>query len=62
MGGTAKEFYETGIEISMLQWGIDPALIPAYITSTNVPIATHDAPEPVSTIPVAFDEGDNVKI
>lgn len=38
--GTAKEFYEKGIEASMRQWGIaDAAAIKAYINGTSTPIA-----------------------
>jgi hypothetical protein len=56
MGGTAEELYNSGIEKSMIQWGItDQAAINAYRQSTNVPIATHDAPFPVTTIPVKYD-------
>lgn len=58
MGGTAEEFYNLGIEKSMIHWGItDPNVIAAYQQSTNVPIPTHDAPTPVSTVPVKFDPG-----
>jgi hypothetical protein len=56
MGGTAEELYNSGIEMSMRRWGItDAAVISAYQQSSNVPVATHDAPTPVSTIPVKFD-------
>ncbi|MEE9462547.1 MAG: SusD/RagB family nutrient-binding outer membrane lipoprotein [Bacteroidales bacterium] len=68
MGGTAEELYNSGIEMSMLYWGIDPALIGPYQQSANVPVGTHDSPnapagflgvgDPVSTIPVKFDAGD----
>ncbi len=66
MGATAKELYNDGIRNSMKFWAnglmfggatITDAQIDAYINSTNVPIATHDAPTPVSDIPVKFDEG-----
>jgi len=60
MGGPAEEFYDKGIEMSMRYWDItDSASIAAYQQSTNVPIATHDAPTPVSTIPVRFDPADD---
>ncbi len=59
MGATAQECYNNGITESMLYWGIDQADIDLYLVSTNVPIATHDAPTPVSTIPVAFNAGDD---
>lgn len=56
MGGTAEQFYNLGIEMSMRRWGItDGAAITAYQQSNNVPISTHDAPTPVSTIPVRYD-------
>ncbi len=55
MGGSAEELYNSGIEMSMKYWGIDDAAIAAYQQSANVPIATHDAATPVSTIPVKFD-------
>lgn len=43
-GGTAKSFYEKGIEASMMQWGIsDGAAIAAYTASTNTPIAVTGA-------------------
>lgn len=59
--GTAKEFYEKGIETSMRQWGItDAAAIQAYISSTTTPIALTkasghavDSP-PLSDIPVKW--------
>ncbi len=55
MGGTAKEFYESGIRNSFLQWGItdDPT---AYINSTSTPIAPGDfLNSPAMTnIPVLF--------
>ena len=42
--GTAKTFYEKGIETSMKQWGIsDPAAIAAYTASTKTPIAVTGA-------------------
>ena len=56
MGGTAEDFYNMGIEKSMMYWGItDQAAIAAYQQSSNVPIATHDAPTPISTVPVKYD-------
>ncbi len=57
MGGTPEELYNLGIEKSMQYWGIDAADIAAYQQSGNVPIATHDAPNPVSDVPVKFDAG-----
>ncbi len=42
--GTAKSFYEKGIEISLKQWGIsDPGAIAAYTASTKTPIAVTGA-------------------
>lgn len=56
MGGTAEEFYNLGIEKSLIHWGItDVATITAYQQSTNTPVATHDAPAPLTTVPVKFD-------
>lgn len=57
MGGTAEEFYEKGIELSMNTWGItDAAVITDYINSTNQPIAPDDYFDTpaLSDIPVAF--------
>lgn len=43
MGGNAKDLYETGITMSMNQWGItDGAAISAYIASDAKPIAPQD--------------------
>ncbi|GHB77812.1 SusD/RagB family nutrient-binding outer membrane lipoprotein [Persicitalea jodogahamensis] len=51
--GTAKEFYEKGIETSMKQWGItDAAAIQAYINGTTTPIAL-DAGHAVKSAPVS---------
>jgi hypothetical protein len=56
MGGTAEELYNMGIEMSMRRWGItDAGAIASYQQSNNVPIPTHDAPTPISTVPVRFD-------
>ena len=60
MSGTAEELYNKGIEMSMGCWGItDAAVIQAYQQSTSLPDTTHDAPDPVSTIPVKFDASDD---
>ncbi len=59
MGGTAKELYETGIRLSMEQWGVaDQAAVDAYISSQAKPIAPNDYMKspPVSEVPVKFDE------
>lgn len=43
MGGTAKEFYEKGIAVSLQQWGITNAdQINAYTQGTTTPIALDD--------------------
>src|SRR5690606_4425804 len=40
MGGAAEAFYNKGIEMSMLTWGVaDPAVIDTYINGTTLPIA-----------------------
>jgi hypothetical protein len=60
MNGIAEDLYNSGIRMSMHRWGItDDAVITAYQQSTNIPISTHDAPDPVSTIPVKFDSSDD---
>lgn len=55
MGGTAEDFYYAGIETSMSFWGIDSAANADYLVSTDLPDTTHDAPTPVSDIPVMFE-------
>jgi hypothetical protein len=60
MGITAEEAYNKGIEMSFgywTAWGLDMGTLAAYQQSTNVPVATWDAPTPVSTVPVRFDAG-----
>jgi hypothetical protein len=55
--GTAREFYEKGINASMRQWGItDAAAIASYTASTSTPIPLQDAVNsPAMTdIPVAW--------
>lgn len=55
--GTAKTFYEKGIETSMKQWGIsDAAAISAYTASTKTPIAVTGAvvSPALSDIPVVW--------
>jgi hypothetical protein len=60
MDGTAEDLYYSGIEMNMYRWGItDTAVIGAYQQSTSIPVSTHDAPYPVSTIPVKFDASDD---
>ncbi len=67
MGGTAKELYEKGIKASFDEWGYTDYLNLAgenYITSDRVPASPGSdlsSPEtiipPVSTVPVAFQDG-----
>ena len=57
MGGTAKELYETGIEMSLRTWGItDASAISAYINSNKVPSAPggYFHSPAVADIPVKF--------
>jgi hypothetical protein len=59
-GGTAKSYYESGISVSMGQWGISAGEATAYIASTKVPIAPNDFGyyhPAVSDIPVAYLSG-----
>ena len=63
-GGSAKEYYETGITTSMNQWGItDPLAISAYTSSTSTPIAPQDAlnSPALSNVPVLFGLTPNVQ-
>ncbi len=55
MGGAAEDLYNSGIEMSLSFWGVDNASITAYLQSTDLPDTTHDAPTPVSDIPVKFE-------
>ena len=58
MGTTAEEAYNKGIEASFgywTAWGLDIGTLADYQQSTNVPVATWDAPDPISTVPVKFD-------
>ncbi len=54
--GTAKEFYEKGIRLSMEHWGFTGAVVDEYIQGTSVPIAPGDGmnSDPVTTIPVKW--------
>jgi hypothetical protein len=60
MGGTAKDFYEDGIETSITQWRgteISTDSIQNYINSENVPIAPNNYgyyDDPMTDIPVKF--------
>lgn len=57
MGGTAEEFYNNGIKMSLKAYNItDPTVVNTYISSSNVPMAPggyFNSP-PVSNIPVKF--------
>lgn len=55
--GTAKDFYEAGINASMRQWGItDAAAIATYTNGTTTPIALNDRVKtpPLTDIPVRW--------
>lgn len=55
--GTAKDFYEKGINVSMRQWGVtDAAEIAAYTAGTSTPVALSDAVNSpaLTNIPVAW--------
>src|SRR5512145_3569907 len=60
MGGTAREFYEKGIEVSIKQWRVDEISddsIQKYINSTLTPVAPDNYPyydPPVTDIAVLF--------
>ena len=57
MGGTAKELYEKGIEMSLKQWGASDATVQTYINSTKTPVAPGDPlnSPALSNIPVKWD-------
>lgn len=55
MDGTAEDLYNSGVEKSLSYWGADSASIADYQQSTSLPDTTHDAPTPVSDIPVKFE-------
>jgi len=55
MEGTVEDLYNSGIEMSLSFWGSDSATIADYQQSTELPDTTHDAPTPVSDIPVKFE-------
>lgn len=65
MGGTARELYEKGIEVSMTEdrIGADMATLDAYLTRTTTPIGLIYPEHPdwdidaVSEVPVAYQEG-----
>jgi len=57
MGGTAEEFYNKGIEMSLAAYNItDPVVVNSYIHSNNVPMAPggYFNTPPVTNIPVRF--------
>ncbi|TLU98930.1 SusD/RagB family nutrient-binding outer membrane lipoprotein [Dyadobacter luticola] len=57
MGDNAQNLYETGIKMSMKQWGItDQAVIAKYIANMSVPIAPQDGQNspPVNDYPVKW--------
>lgn len=62
MGGTAKEFYEKGIVLSIKQWRgteITDDSIQRYINSTLMPVAPENYPyydPPMTDIPVKFSD------
>jgi hypothetical protein len=60
MGGTAKQMYDMGINMSMRQWGItDAAAIEGYTSSTKTPVAPGDLlnSPALSNIPIAWSDG-----
>ncbi len=65
MNTTAEEAYNKGIEMSFgywTAWGMDMGLLADYQQSTNVPVSTWDAPEPISTVPVKFGTDPEVQL
>lgn len=64
MGGTAKELYEQGIEVSLKEWGItDQTAIDTYKNSPNTPIAPGDeaGSGAVAAIPVGWGTSEAVQ-
>lgn len=59
MGGTAEEFYNKGILMSLAEYGYagTDLLGNDYLSSTSVPAKPDATTEPVSTVPVAYDAG-----
>ncbi len=53
-GGSAEDYYNLGITRSLQFWGADEDSITAYLNRTDTPVSTHDAPTPMTTIPVKF--------
>ncbi len=57
MGDNAQHLYETGIQMSMEQWGItDPTVVQTYISNPSTPIAPQDGQSspPVNNYPVQW--------
>ena len=60
MGGTVKDLYEKGIEMSITEYtSVDQTTIDAYIASANTPVPPGDkwGTPALSDIPVAFESG-----
>jgi len=60
MGVSAEDAYNNGIEASFeywTDWGLDMGTLQPYQQSLNTPVATWDAPTPISDVPVRFDAG-----
>jgi hypothetical protein len=58
-GGTAEEYYNQGIDASLMEYGFDGTDLSGndYKSSTNVPAAADAANPPVSTVPIAYNAG-----
>ncbi|MBK7710851.1 MAG: SusD/RagB family nutrient-binding outer membrane lipoprotein [Bacteroidales bacterium] len=55
MGITAEEAYNSGIEMNLLYWGVDPAAITTYQEGTTTPVALDDfTTPPMTNIAVKF--------
>ena len=63
VGGTAKQYYESGIKVSMKErTGASDAEIDTYIKSDKTPVSFDGGITPgVSDIPVSFDESNTEK-
>lgn len=63
MGGSAKDFYNKGIQLSLEDYGVAMENIADYLGSTNLPSGLNDYLNtgPVADIPVKFDENDPQK-
>lgn len=63
-GGTAQQYYEKGIELSLQQWGVaDAAVIQQYISSTAIPVAPGDSENSpaVASAPVKWGTAENLQ-